>query len=101
MVMVRDLYILIHINFVILGQNGHLASQAIKAFILDYYSNANLYGSKTLKEEQIYEKLKENNYEKLKQSFIKAEKHISGLKFDVNFSGSTAVAVIMLGNNQI
>lgn len=85
-------------KFIFVGQNGHLASQAIKSFILDYYSNINLYGTlKVLKEDVIYEKLKENNYEKLKNSFVKAEKYISGLKFDVNFSGSTAVAVLVLG----
>jgi hypothetical protein len=33
----------------------------------------------------------------MKNSFIKAETYISGLKFDVNFSGSTAVAIIVIG----
>lgn len=83
-----------------LGQNGHLASQAIKNFILDYFSNANLYSTSskgTIDEEFIYEKLKENNYERLKNSFIKAEKYLMGLKFDVNFSGSTGVMFILLG----
>jgi hypothetical protein len=89
---------MVSIVYNIQGQNGHLASQAIKTFILDYYSNYNLYGNtKNLKEETIYEKLIENNYEKLKNSFIKAEKYISGLKFDVNFSGSTAVAILLIG----
>jgi hypothetical protein len=45
----------------------------------------------------VYEKMKENNYERLRNSFIKAENYISGLKFDVNFSGSTAVAIILIG----
>jgi hypothetical protein len=51
-----------------------------------------------LSEEIIYNQLVENNYEKLKYSFIKAEKHISSLKFDVNFSGSTGSMLIILGN---
>jgi len=89
---------MVSINLKKIGQNGHLASQAIKTFIQDYFSNPNLYGNpKILKEDIVYEKLKENNCERLKNSFIKAEKYISGLKFDVNYSGSTAVAILVLG----
>jgi hypothetical protein len=90
------------IIFIFKGQNGHLASQAIKSFILDYFSNPKLYGlgSGEITEDAIYEKMKEKNYERLRNSFIKAEAYISGLKFDVNFSGSTAVAIIIIGNDK-
>ena len=45
--------------------------------------------------------MKEKNYERLRNSFIKAEAYISGLKFDVNFSGSTAVAIIIIGKDYL
>lgn len=82
------------------GQNGHLASQFIKSYISDYFTNISLYslGTKTaLTEEYIYERLIENNYERLRLAFVTAEKQLAKSKFDVNFSGSTAVTLILIG----
>lgn len=51
--------------------------------------------------ETIYSKLKENNYEIIRNSFFLAEDEVSLAKFDVQFSGSTTVIVFVLGNKII
>lgn len=48
--------------------------------------------------ETIYSKLKENNFEVIRNSFFLAEDEASMAKFDVQFSGSTTVIVYVLGN---
>jgi len=50
------------------------------------------------KVETIYGKLKENNFEIIRNSFFLAEDEISVAKFDTQFSGSTTVIVFLLGN---
>ena len=49
----------------------------------------------------IYNKLKENNYEIIRNSFFLAEDEISSGSYDVQFSGSTCVMVFCLGNKTI
>ncbi len=49
----------------------------------------------------VYEKLKENNYEMIKNCFFDAEAGLKKTKFDVNFSGSTAVMVILIDDKII
>jgi serine/threonine protein phosphatase PrpC len=48
--------------------------------------------------ETIYNKLKENNSEIIRNSFFLAEDEISMAKFDAQFSGSTTVMVFVIGN---
>jgi len=48
--------------------------------------------------ETIFSKLKENNFEIIRNSFFLAEDEVSVAKFDVQFSGSTTVIVFILGN---
>jgi len=62
------------------------------------FSNNNLMQLIDTKVETIYAKLKENNYEIIRNSFFLAEDEISVSKFDVQFSGSTTVIVFILGN---
>ncbi len=54
-----------------------------------------------LKEDLIYEKIKERNYALLKNSFSLAESGISMSKYDVNFSGSTCIMLFLLENKLI
>ena len=49
-----------------------------------------------IKEEFVYDKLKENNYELIKKSFQDAENELISSNFDVNLSGSTCVLVFMI-----
>jgi serine/threonine protein phosphatase PrpC len=64
-------------------------------------SSLNLSQLNDTKLETIYNKLKENNYEIIKNSFFFAEKEISSGNFDVKFSGSTCILVFCLGNKII
>lgn len=48
--------------------------------------------------ETIYQKLKENNYEIIRNAFFLAEDEISLAKFDSQFSGSTSVMVFVVGS---
>ena len=52
--------------------------------------------SRMIKEEFVYDKLKENNYELIKKSFQDAENELISSNFDVNLSGSTCVLVFMI-----
>lgn len=53
---------------------------------------------KDTKIETIYQKLKENNFEIIRNSFFLAEDELSLSKFDAQFSGSTTVIVFLIGN---
>lgn len=48
--------------------------------------------------ETINHKLRENNYEIIRNSFFLAEDEISMAKFDSQFSGSTTVMVFVVGS---
>lgn len=48
--------------------------------------------------ETILSKLKENNFEIIRNSFFLAEDEISAAKFDAQFSGSTCIIVFLLGS---
>lgn len=54
-----------------------------------------------LKEDLIYEKIKERNYAMLKNSFSLAESSISMSKYEVNFSGSTCIMLFLVDNKLI
>ena len=64
-------------------------------------SNFEISQLKDTKIDTIYNKLKENNYEIIRNSFFLAEDEISSGSFDVQFSGSTCVLVFCLGNKTI
>ena len=53
------------------------------------------------KSETILQKLKENNFEIIRNSFFLAEDEVSLSKFDVQFSGSTTVIVFLIGKKII
>lgn len=90
------------------GLHGHFVSSTVKQYFSDYYNRAEFYSNRThkftrtnVKETLIYERLKENDYEFLKSSFIKCEQELARAKFEVNFSGTTSVVIIMIGINLI
>jgi hypothetical protein len=86
------------------GLHGHFVSATVKQFFTEYYNRLELYSNRvfkfsktTVKEQSIYERLKENDYEFLKSSFIRCEQELTRAKFEVNFSGTTCVVAILLG----
>ncbi len=98
------------------GNNGHHASLAIVNFLKEYFQRYDNYlcsknkvtrspvknqSPSNLKEEMIYERLKDNNYEVIRNAFIKAEYELTLAKFDVNFSGSTTVLVFIINDKII
>jgi len=91
--------VMVNLSFNLLGEMGHKCSADTKAFITHYYSNPNLYSDeKSLTTEQlVYNKLAENNFEKISLSYQMAEKHLACQKYDSYFSGCTASLLIILG----
>jgi serine/threonine protein phosphatase PrpC len=86
------------------GLHGHFVSTAVKQFFTDYYNRIEIYSNRThkftkstVKEAGVYERLKENNYEFLKTSFMRCEQELTKAKFEVNFSGTTCVLALLLG----
>jgi hypothetical protein len=92
-----------------LGSNGHQVSSFINMHFCDFFRKKDNYLNKKLKtntvdlksEKAIYDKLKENNFEIVKSAFNSAEALLTKAKYDVNFSGSTSVLVLLLGNKII
>jgi serine/threonine protein phosphatase PrpC len=52
-------------------------------------------------EASIYSKLRENDYEMIKNSFKAAENELTEKKIDTNLSGSTSVIVFIIADNII
>jgi len=71
--------------------------------------NSNLFSSASvnsasgnfIKEDFVYEKLKERNFAILKNSFSLAESSIAVSKYEVNFSGSTCIMLFLIENKLI
>lgn len=108
------------------GLLGHVVSNKIKLFFGDYFSRPEVFGYKdnsikksnnyfnfskinqanfknieSINEEIIYDKLREKNYEIIRNSFYMAEGSLIQSKCEINFSGSTAVIVIIVGDKII
>jgi serine/threonine protein phosphatase PrpC len=59
----------------------------------------NLAEFKKIKEAEIYQKLVNDNYKLISESFVEAEKELlDQSKYDVNFSGTTANVVFLINN---
>ena len=82
------------------GPSGHLISQFAAQFIQNYIIN-NPELKNLSKTEEIYFKLKENNYNIIKQAFILIDNQLKSQNFDVKESGSTCVLVAQIGNHLI
>ena len=82
------------------GPDGHFVSEFISELIPSQIINHP--EIKNLKNiEAIYQKLKENNYKIINQSFITSDKQLQNMEFDVSESGCTCCLVIQLGNHII
>ena len=77
----------------------------VKNFFTEYFTNKELYSTPNntlgISHDLIYEKLKEKNYNLIKNSFNLSEISISQTKYDVNFSGTTSCMVFFLDNKII
>jgi serine/threonine protein phosphatase PrpC len=107
------------------GDDGHLISSYTKNFLISYFTCFQIYNiiinkedkgpevnlcqidsickeeSPKVTENYIYEKLTENNYFLIKQSYILAEENLGSTNFKINFSGTTCIMMIMIGSKLI
>ena len=93
------------------GSNGHLVSDFVKNKVKEFFNNKKNYKIKTKNKdnmpktlntsEEIYEKLKYNNYELIKTFYKKTNDELNDTKFDVHFSGTTCILVFRLGKKII
>ena len=82
------------------GPQGHFVSQFSSKFIPFQITNHR--EIKALKDpEEIYQKLKYNEYEIINQIFIETDKQLQKVNFDATESGSTCVLVIHIGSHII
>jgi serine/threonine protein phosphatase PrpC len=92
------------------GLNGHFVSNLVRNFLGTYFTKSDLYKSTkkpgrgidtipTL--EEIYNKLKEDNYKVIKDAFQATEGELKKQHFDVNFSGTTCIVVILVDDKII
>ena len=82
------------------GCSGHYISKFAAQFIQNYIIN-NPEIKKLTKLESIYLKLKENNYQIIKQSFTLIDRQLESQKFESKGSGTTCVLVVQIGRNVI
>ena len=82
------------------GINGHLISNFVSQYlILQISTHPCIYSLYNL--ERIYYKLKENDYQIIKNIFLDTDNKIYEKQFDTSRSGTTCVFVIQLGNKLI
>ena len=82
------------------GLYGHLISIFVGRYILNKFINNEEIQSCSNCEE-LYIKLKNNNFEIINNIFINAEKELYKEEFDSNFSGTTCIIVIIVGEHLI
>ena len=82
------------------GPEGHLISQFASEFIPNYIINHQSIQS-TSSANAIYDILRQNNYQIIKQAFILANNRLKTINFDAKESGTTCVLVIHIGNHLI
>jgi serine/threonine protein phosphatase PrpC len=96
------------------GVSGHHVSNFIKNYLIKFFDNQKIYSTsnkainfrknladKLINEQQIYEKLKEKNFELIRSTFKNCENDLKNEKFDINLSGSTCVLVFLVGSKVI
>ena len=82
------------------GENGRLASSNVGEFIYHKITEMQLI-NKLTNQKEIYNKLKNNNYEIIKNAFESAETELKTKEINYNESGTTCCLVIQIGNNII
>ena len=93
------------------GSEGHLVSDFVKNQIKEYFNNKKIYAINNKNKEfsfnkfgmsfEIYDKLKHNNYELIKNFYENTIKKLSDTEFDINFSGTTCIMVFKIGKKII
>ena len=82
------------------GPDGHFVSEFISEFIpsqiINHKDIINLSNP-----EEIYKKLKENSSKIITQAFIKADKQLKSMEFDISESGCTCCLIIHIGKHII
>ena len=93
------------------GSEGHLVSDFVKNQIKEYFNNKKIYAINNKNKEfsfkkfgmsfEIFDKLKHNNYELIKNFYENTNKKLSDTEFDINFSGTTCIMVFKIGKKII
>lgn len=90
------------------GANGHLVSNFVKTKISEYFNDRKIYKFKKRDNsteinmiDELYEKLKNKNYDIIKKFYKKTNDELYDTKFDVHFSGTTCVLVFKIGKKII
>ena len=82
------------------GSHGHHISNAVKTLFQDFVLKpTHIEEDCSLKD--IYRRVKDKDYDLLKRCFKFCETSLAKSKFEINFSGTTAVLVIQVDNNLI
>jgi len=82
------------------GDDGHYASQFVSRFIINCVKN-NTTIKKCSTANEIYDKIKMNNYKLIEKIFLDADMQIRREKFDYRTSGTTCVIIFQLGQKII
>ena len=84
------------------GVNGHLVSRFTTKYFSSFFKKNKKMNSSCSSEDQIFNRLKKNDYEILKRVFRHAEKDLEkNGEIDANFSGTTCVMVFQVGERII
>ena len=82
------------------GDDGHYVSQFVSRFIINSIKN-NSAIKKCSNANEIYDKMKINNYKLIEKIFLDADMQIRREKFDYKASGTTCVIIFQLGEKII
>ena len=82
------------------GPDGHFVSEFASNFIPNQIINNPEIKSLSSPEE-VYKKLKENNYKIINQAFVQSDIQLKTMQFDIRESGSTCCLVIHIGKHII
>ena len=84
------------------GVNGHLVSRFTTKYFSSFFKKNKKMNSSCSSEDQIFNRLKKNDYEILKRVFRHAERDLEkNGEIDSNFSGTTCVMVFQVGERII
>ena len=80
------------------GVNGHLVSRFVTKYFTSFFKKNKKMNSSNSTEDQIFYRLKKNDYDILKRVFRHAERDLEkNGEIDANFSGTTCVMVFQVG----
>ena len=84
------------------GVNGHLVSRFTTKYFSSFFKKNKKMNSSSSSEDQIFNRLRKNDYEILKRVFRHAERDLEkNGEIDANFSGTTCVMVFQVGERII